>query len=145
MKKSVTSTLLALLLTGTAGAAVQITPAGGSTNGLSWSMGQLGSATFLSADGSTVLTQGILQAPDVAYASIAEVGVQPGAEISVDGDRIVIACDSAVDWSLYDSAGRRVAAGSEKDISIRAYAVGVYILKLAETDGKTTFKKILKR
>lgn len=144
MKKTLAITLLSLLSL-PAVAAVHLTPAGGSANGLSWSLGQLGSATFRSADGSTILTQGILQAPAVAYASISETGALPDPEISVDSDKITISSESGIEWTLYDSVGRSVAAGSDKIIRTKAFASGVYILKVKSADGNNIFKKILKR
>ena len=145
MKKSVALIVLALMSAAEALASVNLTPASGGANGLSWSMGQLGAATFRSTSGATVMTQGILQAPAVAYASIAEIGVAPDIELTVDSSHITISSDADVEWSLHDSAGRRLGTGSTKTIDIGGYAQGVYILKLSRANGKTIFKKILKR
>lgn len=138
--------LFALMTAGIASAvsaAIHIAPAAGSGNGLSWTLGQSAVATFASADNTVFLTQGILQAPAVAYSSIGDIAADKTLPtVVIEGD--IVAVDSAESWTLFDSTGRRMASGTAARFSVAGYREGVYILSVEAGNGFRTFKKIIR-
>lgn len=142
MRKQILALVAAAAAT-TVCASVHFTPAGGSGNGLSWTLGQSATATFASADSIVFLTQGILQAPAVAYSSVEEIVGKPAPAVAVEGDKVTVS--GGAFWSLADASGRLMARGSAAAFSIAGYHPGVYILSVEAENGTRTFKKIIRR
>lgn len=131
-------------LAGSVCAAIHLTPASGSGNGLSWTLGQAAVVTAAAPDSSAFMTQGVLQAPAVPYSGVEETVAVTGPSVQVRDGVIIIGGDVDVRWMLHDIAGKAIAGGSSRRIDISSLAGGVYVLRMRGAAGQTVYKKILK-
>lgn len=135
--------IMAIAASLSAGAAYIATPAAGTGGGLSWTLGQTAADTFVSADGSVILSQGIFAAPEGSLAAVGEIIAYDETRINVEGNTVTL--DGVSVWSLNDMAGRTLYQGCGDTFSIESFPIGIYIITAENADGLRSFKKILKQ
>ncbi len=129
------------------GQAVPVSAAS-SASGIYWTLGGLApTTTAVSADGNTILTQGILQTPFSALSGTSAISADDkGVSVVVVNNSLRIICGGTFSWSLTSPAGITVASGLGNEFAeteIRNSESGTYIISIIDGRRKRTVKKFI--
>ncbi len=122
-------------------------PASGSGGGVSWSLAPMAATTVATADGALVLTQGTLNATDIAVAGIEAASAESDLKVCRYGSSVAITTSAPARWTIYSILGTVVSHGQvpagRSEISLAGLAPAMYILTVADSRAMSQTLKIV--